>query len=206
MKKARKHAGLIAIALVAAMAAPPSALGEKRPRGATDLERLAAELDAIFGPGVVEIRRRDPRDTPAPAPRREAQYGVEQEAIVAAMNRERARHGLGPLRFESRLARAAGERASDMFELGYFDHVAPDGRSPFLTVKNQGYRYRAVGENLATGYATADAVVAGWMRSPGHRANILGRSYEDVGIAVHAGSPVRGYGGPTVVALYASER
>jgi uncharacterized protein YkwD len=45
-------------------------------------------------------------------------------------------------------------------------------------------------------------VVDGWMHSDGHRANILGRDYDEVGIAVADGSPRRSFRGPTVVALY----
>jgi uncharacterized protein YkwD len=122
------------------------------------------------------------------------------------MNRERARRGLTPLRFDSRLNAAAADRAADMFSRGYFDHVSPDGRSPFLSVQARGYRYAAVGENLAVGYRTPQSVVSGWMNSPGHRENILGRAFEEVGLALVDGSPVRGYGGPTVVAFYARER
>lgn len=66
--------------------------------------------------------------------------------------------------------------------------------------------FSTVGENLATGYRTPSAVVSGWMGSPGHRANLLGGSYEDVGIAIRSASPVRRFGGPLVVALYAAER
>jgi uncharacterized protein YkwD len=68
----------------------------------------------------------------------------------------------------------------------------------------RGYRYRMAGENLAVGYRSSSAVVDGWMGSPGHRANILKSGFEEIGLAVANGSPTRGYGGPTVVALYGS--
>ncbi|HEX2122716.1 MAG TPA: CAP domain-containing protein [Thermoanaerobaculia bacterium] len=125
-----------------------------------------------------------------------------EEAIVAEMNRQRAAHGLVPLRLESRLTQAAGDGANDMFAKRYFDHVSPDGIQPFTWVRKRGYRYRIVGENLALGYRSGAAVVDGWMRSPGHRENILQRSYDEVGLAVADGSPTRGYRGPLVVALY----
>jgi len=128
---------------------------------------------------------------------------IERTALVDAMNRERAAYGLRPLHLEERLNRAAEDRAEDMLEKHYFNHVSPEGMSPFKWVDAEGYAYREVGENLAVGYKTADSVVNGWMQSPGHRANILGKHYGDVGIAV-APSPLHGYGSPLVVALYGS--
>ena len=151
--------------------------------------------------GRVEVSRRSvPAPTSAPAAAR--QRGAHE--LVDEMNRERAAHGLGPLRLNDDLTLAAQDRIADMFDQRYFAHVAPDGTQPFTWVSRRGYRYRAVGENLAVGYPTAARVVRGWMESPGHRANILQRNFEEIGIAVANGAPVRGYGGPTIVAIYAS--
>ena len=84
--------------------------------------------------------------------------------------------------------------------------MAPDGTQPWVWVSRRGYRYRTVGENLAVGYGTADRVVRGWMNSPGHRANILQHGFDEVGIAIADGAPLRGYAGPTVVAIGFSTR
>ena len=126
------------------------------------------------------------------------------EAIVDATNRERASHGLQPLRINSKLSAAATDRIRDMFEQRYFDHVAPDGTQPFTWADQRGYRYSLIGENLAVGYRSANAVVDGWMHSPGHRRNILTSGFDEIGIGVAPGAPTQGYGGPTVVAIYAS--
>ena len=123
-------------------------------------------------------------------------------ALVAAMNRERIARGLGELRLNSRLSRAAQDRVEDMLAKRYFAHVSPDGVDPFTWVLRRGYRYRLVGENLALGYRGSQSVVTGWMNSPGHRANILKSRFEEVGIAFVDASPERGYRGPLVVALY----
>ena len=130
--------------------------------------------------------------------------GVSDVELVDAMNRRRAMYGLPPLRLNAALSLAARDRVADMFDQRYFAHVAPDGTQPFVWVTRRGYPYRMVGENLAVGYPTADRVVGGWMQSPGHRENILKRGFDEIGIAVSPGAPVRGYGGPTVVAIYAS--
>ena len=121
------------------------------------------------------------------------------------MNRERAAKGLRPLRLNGTLSAAAGDRVGDMLAKRYFDHVSPDGVQPFVWAKRRGYDYRTIGENLAVGYR-GTAVVNGWMNSPGHRANILGRAFDEVGIAISDRAPVRGYTGPVVVALYASAK
>ena len=130
---------------------------------------------------------------------------ISAESIVAAMNAERRQRGLAELRLDSRLSAAAADRARDMFAKGYFNHVAPDGTQPFVWVRNHHYRYATIGENLADGYRSARAVVDGWMHSPGHRDNVLGKSFVDVGLSIVRGSPTRRTNGYTVVALYARE-
>jgi uncharacterized protein YkwD len=183
----------IALVAVVAMTFTPSVNAENRSRERTDLERLAAELEEKFGPGSVSVER---RQSTAAAPASSA-----AEVIVAAMNRERASRGLRPLRLNDRLSLAANDRIGDMFSKHYFAHVSPDGLQPFVWAQQRGYRYRLIGENLAVGYR-GTAVVDGWMRSPGHRDNILQRGFDEVGIAIADGAPKRGYRGPTVVAMY----
>jgi uncharacterized protein YkwD len=69
-----------------------------------------------------------------------------------------------------------------MARLGCFSHQCP-GEPPFdVRVSNSGYIWSTVGENIGAGYTTAADIVAGWMASPGHRANLLG-SFRDLGIA-----------------------
>jgi uncharacterized protein YkwD len=180
---------LISFAVAVVFTVPLSAFDESRRVQRTDLRQLADDLSRALGSGDVEIE------------------GVEHttnafdDAIIAAMNRERAAHGLRPLRLNDQLTLAAEDRTRDMLAKHYFDHVSPDGVDPFKWAERRGYDYREIGENLAVGYGSAAAVVDGWMHSPGHRANILGAHFGDVGIAV-AASPVRGYGAPLVVALY----
>jgi uncharacterized protein YkwD len=181
---------LASLALALLIAVAPSTFAENRSRGMTDLERLAADLERAFGKGSVRIDRGgELHSTPA------------EEAILAAMNRERRARGLSTLRLNTTLSRAAGDRIGDMFAKNYFAHVSPDGIQPFVWASKRGYRYRLIGENLAVGYR-GTAVVDGWMRSPGHRENILEPSFDEVGIAIAGGSPRRGYRGPTVVAMY----
>lgn len=163
----------------------------------SDIDRLAADLERALGKGSVEVHR-DRRDVGGSAISNPA------TALVDAMNREREEHGLQPLRLNEKLSLAAQDRITDMFDQRYFAHVAPDGTQPFVWLARHGYSYRRAGENLAVGYGTAGRVVGGWMGSPGHRANILGTGFDEVGIAIASGAPLRGYAGPTIVAIYAS--
>ena len=122
--------------------------------------------------------------------------------LVDQMNRERAAHGLKPLRVNGELSAAALDRIGDMFAKHYFSHVSPDGIQPWQWVDKRGYDYRAMGENLAVGYETAESVVDGWMHSEHHRENVLMPAFDEVGVAVVPSSPKQPFRGPTVVALY----
>lgn len=188
-----------ALAAALAIVFPLSLTAENRSRGRTDLEKLAAELEARLGRGSVAVERTPVDPTPTAASR--SSYA---EAIVAAMNRERAKHGLVPLTLEPRLSLAAQDRVDDMLSKHYFDHVSPDGIDPFVWVRKRGYHYDRIGENLALGYRSSQSVVSGWMNSPGHRENVLKSGFDEVGIAFSDTSPMRGYGAPLVVALYGS--
>ncbi|MDQ6800721.1 MAG: CAP domain-containing protein [Acidobacteriota bacterium] len=159
---------------------------------------LAADLERALGVDHVEINGRPSRAS-EPADRPATTF---EAAVVDAMNRERAAHGLAPLGINSRLEAAADDRIADMLDKHYFSHVSPDGIQPWSWVDQRGYDYREVGENLALGYRSADSVVDGWMHSPGHRANVLGAHFREVGVAVSQVSPTTGYRGPTVVAIY----
>lgn len=191
---------LTAFAAAVALAAPMSFAGEFRTQPRTDMGALAADLERVLGAGHVEVTR---STVEGPAPDRATTRF--EDAVVEAMNRERIANGLAPLRINSRLELAADDRINDMFSKHYFNHFSPDGLEPWTWVDKRGYRYREVGENLAVGYPTANSVVDGWMHSPGHRANILGSAFEEVGVAIAPGSPERGFAGPTIVALYGEQ-
>ena len=195
------------LAAILTIAVPVSAFPETRPSARTDMARLAADLARVFGSDAVSIERSGstarggaPLDTSEEEPVASI-AGTDVRVALVAMNRERARQGLQPLTLSADLSNAASMKAEDMHRRGYFDHVGPDGRRPADFARAAGYRYSMLGENLASGYRSGDTVVGAWMRSPGHRANILG-AYSEVGIASLGGSPVRGYSGDTWVAIY----
>lgn len=91
----------------------------------------------------------------------------------------------GPLTMEPRLRCAARVHSLDMATRDYFDHTNLDGESPFDRMERAGYEFRQAGENIAAGQPTPDAVVAGWLESPGHCSNIMSPDFEDIGVGYH---------------------
>lgn len=133
--------------------------------------------------------------------------GAVERATVCLINAERGRRNLRPLSNNSRLSRAADRHAADMVDNRYFAHDSRNGRSFSDRIRATGYLSRVgswvIGENLAWGSGTqgsAEAIVAAWMKSPAHRANILNGRYREIGIGMTLGSPRGGAG-----ATYATE-
>lgn len=105
------------------------------------------------------------------------------EAQVADLvNRERAKYGLPALKLNNDLSKVAKAKAADMRDKGYFSHTSPTYGSPFDMMRSSGISYRAAGENIAKGYKSPSAVMNGWMKSEGHKANILNSSFTEIGI------------------------
>ncbi|WP_407696622.1 CAP domain-containing protein [Streptantibioticus cattleyicolor] len=110
--------------------------------------------------------------------------------VFVLVNRERAGARCRPPARDVRLARLAQAHSDDMAARGYFSHTDPDGRSPWDRAARFGVG-RLGGENIARGQPDAAAVMAAWMHSPGHRANILTCAYRALGVGFHPGD-----GGP----------
>ncbi|HWW21003.1 MAG TPA: CAP domain-containing protein [Steroidobacteraceae bacterium] len=85
------------------------------------------------------------------------------------------------------LLRAAAEaHARDMLEHNYFAHEGHDGSNPAQRVAAEGYGYRLIGENIASGPTTAAEAVAGWLASPEHCENLMDARFTDSGIGFSA--------------------
>ncbi len=125
-------------------------------------------------------------------------------ATVCLLNVERARRDLAPLRGNEQLNRAAQRYSAKMVRERFFAHVCPHGSTLKTRVRkgtryiNKSVRDWSLGENLAWGsrqLSTPLATVGAWMRSSGHRENVLNARFRDVGIGVAAGAPAK-VGGP----------
>ena len=133
-------------------------------------------------------------------------------ATLCLVNRERAGHGEGALAPNTRLTQAAQAHSDDMASGDYFDHVSPGGATPLSRMRACGYIYSSrlgfeVGENIAWGtlwLATPRAIVAAWMNSPEHRANILNAHYRDTAIGV-APRPVESLAHGQAGAIYTQD-
>jgi len=87
------------------------------------------------------------------------------------------------LRMSSVLAAAAAAHARDMADRDELTHTGSDGSRPADRISRAGYSWRAAGENVASGQRDADEVVAAWLESPGHCANIMEPNFTEMGVA-----------------------
>lgn len=102
-------------------------------------------------------------------------------------NQERIKAGLAPFTWSDALADVAAAHCQDMSERQFFDHVNPDGLSPFDRMAAAGINYGWAAENIAMRYPSPQDVVDGWMNSPGHRANILNEHLTTLGVGYYKG-------------------
>lgn len=114
--------------------------------------------------------------------------------VVSLINRYRVGKGLRPLGISASLTASSTWKSLHMAGAGYFAHddPAPVSRSAFQRARDCGFNGNAWGENIAWGYPTAQAVVNGWLASPGHRANIESPSFTSTGVGA-AGADGRLY-------------
>ncbi len=123
---------------------------------------------------------------------------AQERTMLCLVNRARGQRGLEPFAAPASLARAAARKSADILRCDEFSHEAC-GREFTYWFGRVGYRGCREGENIAYGsgsYATPGSIFAMWMRSAGHRRNILG-PYDDVGIGLQVGE-LEGHGGAHV--------
>lgn len=110
------------------------------------------------------------------------------DEVVSKTNEERLAKGLSSLRYNETLADAARRKAANMFDENYWAHTSPSGINPWHWFKEVGYQYTSAGENLAKDFGSTDRLIAAWMASESHRANILNSKYSEIGLAVVPGT------------------
>ena len=118
-------------------------------------------------------------------------------AVLCLINRTRAEHSESPLLANAQLEEAAEGHCQELIADDYFAHVSPSGETPVDRIEKTGYvpgpsvGY-VIGENLAWGtyaLATPQSIVAAWIDSPGHLANILESQYRETGISITPAVP-----------------
>lgn len=125
-----------------------------------------------------------------------ANLDVVREAVLCLINKERAKEGIGALKNNGTLLAVGNAYSQLMVAQDHYDHTGPDGSSPEDRVLAQNYVAPAgnyhVGENLGVAEGALGAprsIVAAWMASPLHRANIMNATFQESGVGVTMGVP-----------------
>lgn len=128
----------------------------------------------------------DPNSSMVPSLISATFYYDEAHKVLTLVNQIRSQYGLNPLTWDSELEETAVLRAAECSVS--FSHTRPNGESCFSLYPDN---TSSGGENIAAGYANAEAVVNGWMNSPGHRANILNPNYTTMAVGMVQASGTR---------------
>ena len=120
-----------------------------------------------------------------------ADWGTARQSLVPAVvklvNAHRSALGLSQLRLSPTLTASAVWKARHMGRFGYFAHddpAPPIARSAAQRMVDCGYAWPSTGENIAVGFRTPQSVMAAWLQSPGHRANIEAPEWNVIGLGV----------------------
>ncbi len=120
--------------------------------------------------------------------------GDSEARLVTLHNQARASAGKGTLKMDATLRTVARWRAKDLAERDYFSHtIKGTDRNAFWYMQYEyGYCFKLAGENLGTlaweGASEEEAtnwIFDAWMKSSGHRTNILGKAWDAVGIGAY---------------------
>ncbi len=139
--------------------------------------------------GADRIGNASQTDAPsAPTPTPTPNVSPQQQQVLDLVNAERTSRGLVPVRFSAQLNAASLAHTRRQALDGSIYHEDPqDGSSPGDRIGREGYEFSTWGENVAAGYPTAEAVMNGWMTSPGHCKNILNPAFTEIGVGFVSG-------------------
>jgi len=130
---------------------------------------------------------------------------VDEKQTFVLHNSERRDRKINALCVHPDLQRAARAHSKDMIRHDYFSHNTKGrGESACERIKRYGYPYSLCGENIAYGsglYGEPDNIMDPWMKSDGHRRNILNGKFREVGIGTHTGT----YKGTQNVTMYTAD-
>lgn len=105
--------------------------------------------------------------------------------VLHLTNAFRQQNGLQALKYNTKLAMAAESHSQSMALQDFFSHTSVSGASPFDRMRAAGYNYAYAAENIAVGYTTPEAVVQGWINSPGHKVNLLNPHLQELGVGYY---------------------
>jgi uncharacterized protein YkwD len=96
------------------------------------------------------------------------------------------------LTWNVKLASAAAMHSNDMAKNNFLSHTGSNGSTLAARYATAGYTWTMIGENVASGYTTPEAVMQGWLASAGHCANIMNPQFTEIGVACAQGSAAAG--------------
>lgn len=116
-----------------------------------------------------------------------------ERQVIKLTNKEREKRGLKPLEMDESLSYSARYHAKDMAVEDYFDHDSFDRKENGQLKRVCGTferieafaNFGTMAENISAGRTTPEAVVEGWMKSPGHRKNILNKNFKKLGVGFY---------------------
>lgn len=111
---------------------------------------------------------------------------ITPEKLIELTNQERQASGLNSLTANQLLTQAAIQKGRAILETNIFKHTIND-RKFSAWIRDTGYNYSYVGENLAIDFATSEGVIEAWKNSPLHKKNLLNPYYKEIGLAAVAG-------------------
>jgi len=108
---------------------------------------------------------------------------ISQTKVIDLSNLVRAEQGLDKLDTDKQLMQAARHKAKAIIEEQTFSHTLGNRRFSSW-IKQAGYEYNYVGENLAIDFATESGAINAWLASPTHRKNLLNPEFTEIGVAI----------------------
>lgn len=106
-----------------------------------------------------------------------------QKKLLNLINNEREKAGLSKLKLNTELCEIAQQKSKDMYDNNYFSHTSPNFGKTSSLLKSENISYKYFGENIARTYSIYSAH-SGFMNSSGHRANVLNKNYNEIGIGI----------------------
>jgi uncharacterized protein YkwD len=149
---------------------------------------LLLVLASCTNTNVPTITPPDPDPTPVPASGNTAYLeAINTARAVARACGSQNFPAVNALVWNSKLEAAAKAHSDDMRDRNYFAHENPAGPTLEARLKTVGYVWSSYGENIAAGYPSLEAVMTGWLKSPGHCSNIMNKNFTEVGLVVSKG-------------------
>lgn len=171
----------------------PSAVAASTPSLTPATSRAVAKVTARSVPPTAPASPAATTSSAAPSSTPAADAGAYEQQVLALTNAQRTAAGCPALTWNATLASVARAHSQDMAANNYVDHNTLSGVTREQRITAAGYTYTQMAENIAAGQATPADVMASWMASAGHKANILNCGLTELGVGYAAGGSYGSY-------------